>query len=330
MRKLTEYELIENVNKECLVRNYEFLGIAGEFNGARTFLSLHCNIHNHTWKTTNYNMFMGKRKTGCIFCARKKAKINVSLTKEQLIENVKKECSRRGNVEFIEIVGELTNNRTKLKLHCNIHNHNWKTTTYVNFMRDVGCPKCANNVRITQTEAERCVNKKCLKLNYKCADFKYINNKKTYLSLTCDKGHKYNTSYNSFISGCKCHICNISKLEYNMKTELNKNHIEFWSQHSFVKLKNGNGKQTLDFFLPYHNIAIECQGKQHFELVEYFGGESEFEKILERDERKYNICKENGIRILYYTNCKPDIIPDVYHDKIFTNISDLLDEINLN
>ena len=24
------------------------------------------------------------------------------------------------------------------------------------------------------------------------------------------------------------------------------------------------GKQSIDFFLPQYNIAIECQGKQHF------------------------------------------------------------------
>ena len=55
-----------------------------------------------------------------------------------------------------------------------------------------------------------------------------------------------------------------------------------------------------------------------------------YEKTIERDERKYNICKTKGIRILYYTECKEEIIPTNYHDKIFTNTSDLLNEITNN
>ena len=49
----------------------------------------------------------------------------------------------------------------------------------------------------------------------------------------------------------------------------------------------------LDFYLPEYNIAIECQGEQHFVPVP-FGKMSEdkakkqFEKNIIRDEFKYN------------------------------------------
>ena len=38
--------------------------------------------------------------------------------------------------------------------------------------------------------------------------------------------------------------------------------------------KNGKGYQSLDLYLPDFNIAIECQGIQHFKPID-FGGKGE-------------------------------------------------------
>ena len=63
----------------------------------------------------------------------------------------------------------------------------------------------------------------------------------------------------------------------------------------------------MDFYLPNHNIAIECQGAQHFEPIEIFGGENEFNKQIERDNRKATLCLEHGVKLIYYT--KPSLKP---------------------
>ena len=39
-----------------------------------------------------------------------------------------------------------------------------------------------------------------------------------------------------------------------------------------------------------HKICIECGGNQHFEMVEFFGGQKRFEDIKKNDEIK-NIVK---------------------------------------
>ena len=62
------------------------------------------------------------------------------------------------------------------------------------------------------------------------------------------------------------------------------------------------GRQSLDFYLPDYNIAIECQGIQHFEPIDFFGGEEKFDEQIERDRIKYNLCKNNNINIIYYSN----------------------------
>ena len=84
-------------------------------------------------------------------------------------------------------------------------------------------------------------------------------------------------------------------------------------------------KQSLDFFLPDYNIAIECQGEQHFKPLK-FGNISEekaFEKFkiqMENDKIKYEKCEKNGIKLLYYTKIKQD-------KRYFNNINDLINFI---
>lgn len=59
------------------------------------------------------------------------------------------------------------------------------------------------------------------------------------------------------------------------------------------------GRQHLDIYFPDLNIAIEYQGLQHYQPVDYFGGEKGFSATKERDKRKYNLCKKNGCQLLY-------------------------------
>lgn len=57
-------------------------------------------------------------------------------------------------------------------------------------------------------------------------------------------------------------------------------------------------KQRFDAYFPDHKVAVEYQGAQHSQPVEYFGGEDAFARQQERDERKRRACAENGIRLI--------------------------------
>ncbi len=59
------------------------------------------------------------------------------------------------------------------------------------------------------------------------------------------------------------------------------------------------GKQHLDIFIPSLKTALEYQGLQHDEPVDFFGGIEAFIKNQERDRRKLDLCIKNGIRIIY-------------------------------
>ena len=65
------------------------------------------------------------------------------------------------------------------------------------------------------------------------------------------------------------------------------------------------GQQSLDVYIPSLKIAFEYQGIQHFSPVDYFGGEQKFKELQERDLRKSNLCKKNGVRISYWNYDEP-------------------------
>jgi hypothetical protein len=58
--------------------------------------------------------------------------------------------------------------------------------------------------------------------------------------------------------------------------------------------------QSLDIFIPAQNLAIEYQGLQHYQPVEFFGGEDAFFKTKERDKRKSKKCAENKVALIYF------------------------------
>ena len=53
-----------------------------------------------------------------------------------------------------------------------------------------------------------------------------------------------------------------------------------------------------DFYLPDYNILIEYDGRQHFESIDLWGGDSEFEKRKINDGIKNKYCKKNRIPLL--------------------------------
>ena len=111
-------------------------------------------------------------------------------------------------------------------------------------------------------------------------------------------------------------------MENNISKLLIENNILFEERKSF----NWLGKQHLDFYLPEYNIAIECQGEQHFIFKEHFGGELGLERRKKLDEKKYNLCCENGIKIIYYTdNLKRK---KMFNENIIHNNNELIKIIN--
>ena len=72
---------------------------------------------------------------------------------------------------------------------------------------------------------------------------------------------------------------------------------------------------SYDIFISGLNIAIEYQGRQHFEPVAFFGGEEAFEDLQARDKLKAKLSAENGIKLVYI-NYWEAITPELVIDRI--------------
>lgn len=73
---------------------------------------------------------------------------------------------------------------------------------------------------------------------------------------------------------------------------------------------------SLDFYLPEYNVAIECQGIQHFEPQDWFDSKKNgrFTEVLKRDKIKKELCDEHNIKVFYYSNLGIEYPYEVYED----------------
>ena len=124
------------------------------------------------------------------------------------------------------------------------------------------------------------------------------------------------------LRGDGCPKCYSSSIEVSLTNILNSNNIEFVQQKEFEWLRYRNPLR-LDFYLPQYNIAIECQGKQHFEAVKSWGDINAFEERQIRDNIKKELCEEHNIKLIYYANYTYD-----FPYKVLTNEIELLKNIN--
>ena len=57
-------------------------------------------------------------------------------------------------------------------------------------------------------------------------------------------------------------------------------------------------KSEIDIYIPSLNVGIEYQGIQHYESIDFFGGEEAFAYRQKLDARKKELCKVNGLRLV--------------------------------
>ena len=167
------------------------------------------------------------------------------------------------------------------------------------------------------------------KYDYSLVPENEYKNTKTKCPIICheknETGHEHGVFYMDFAHHIYrkqgCPKCNKSHMEIEVAKLLTENNIQFIEQKRFEWL----GLQSLDFYLPEHNIAIECQGEQHFKAFDYFGGQDGFLLRKARDAKKYNVCQEHNIMMFYFTHFKTTAF---YQDKpLFTNSKDLINAI---
>ena len=73
--------------------------------------------------------------------------------------------------------------------------------------------------------------------------------------------------------------------------------IKYEYQKTFEDLKDTT-YLSYDFYIPSQSILIEYQGKQHYQAIDYFGGDSAFKKQQKHDKMKADYAKSHGYSLI--------------------------------
>lgn len=187
------------------------------------------------------------------------------------------------------------NARTKVKIICPTHGiFEQNLTTHV--LQKHGCYKCAGQ-NIDSTE----LIKKFNEVHNNKYDYSLVEYKKSHIKvkIICPKHGVFEQTPNNHIRGRGCPQCKVNYGEQKIKEFLDENNIKYVRHHSFDDCRNKN-PLWFDFYLVDSNTCIEYDGIQHFESVNYFGGETTFASIKKNDKIKDRYCEKKGINLIRF------------------------------
>ncbi|MCL2312944.1 MAG: hypothetical protein FWC41_10755 [Firmicutes bacterium] len=321
MKKLTRENFIEKA-KSVHGEKYDYSKV--EYNGNKDHVCIICTEHGEFW-VTPVNHCSKHNKCGCPKC------VGRNRTTEEFIEQSKK--IHGGKYDYSKT--EYVDYKTKVCIICPEHGEFWQSVCDHMFNGN-GCPKCGTDkLKKLFTKNTNDFIKEANKLYYNKYDYSKFEYKGAKIKSTVichhideitglEHGEFIITPTSHLHQMVGCPRCNTNLInEKRIEQLLLKNNIKYILHYH----PEFYSRFEIDFFLPDYNIGVEYQGEQHFHPVKYMGGEERYFRSLECDKRKYDLCKENGIRLIYFTKVKRKIIPNNYLDEIFTEEQKLVDFI---
>jgi hypothetical protein len=186
------------------------------------------------------------------------------------------------------------NLKTKVDIICK--DHGLYQQLPIVHLRGSGCSKCSKVYKystLSFIEKAQIIHQN--KYTYKKT--KYVNNSK-HLIITCPHHGDFKQNAKGHLNNKNgCPICKIPKGELKIRKLLLENNIEFTHHQKFKDCAYKN-KLSFDFYLPNLNMCIEYDGIQHFEPVEYFGGDKVFKLQIKKDLIKTQYCEKNNIKLV--------------------------------
>ena len=302
--KLTTFETFLTKAKEIHGNKYDYSKV--KWKNTRTPITIICPIHGEFKQMPDNHT---RVKCGCRKCGR--IGINQKYNTEYFIKHAKLIHGNKYDYSNVQCF----NSADKVEIICPVHGK-FKQIAQQH-LKGCGCPKC----NFDQMAKDRAMGKE-LFINkakelfgemYDYSKVEYINGQKN-VCIICPKHGEFEVTPNNHLSKKSgCPICNESKLERELASILDKQNVKYERLMRFKWL----GKQSLDFYLPEHNVAIECQGIQHFKPVD-FAGKGEkwanqlFKENQKRDDRKLKKCLANNIKMIYVID-NEEYLENKYH-----------------
>ena len=289
-KKSTTEEFIEKARK-IHGDKYDYSKV--EYKSCKDKVCIVCKKHGDFWQTPSGHL-SGK---GCIKCGFESTIYKQRFTTEEFIEKARKIHGDKYDYSKVEYV----NSQTPVCIICPEHGEFMIRPN--DHIQGQKCKKCSiDELSSKYSMGKESFIEKARKIHSNKYDYSKVNyiNNRTKVCIICPEHGEFWQKPDKHLIGEGCPECKKSRLETKIKSLLIENNILFYEQKKFEWL----GKQSLDFYLPKCNVAIECQGIQHFRPVERFGGKKSFEETVKLDYNKYNLCKKYNIKVIYYTELK--------------------------
>lgn len=274
-----------------------------EYAGTHKSVCIICPKHGEFWQRPDCHL----NGNGCSKCGIE----NISSTKEEFINKAREVHGDKYDYSKVEYV----NSRTNVCIICPEHGEFKQTPD--GHLKGQGCPKCNGGVKLNTNEFIK-MAREVHGDKYDYSKVEYVDSH-TKVCILCPKHGEFWQTPSNHLKGQGCPNCNNNKLESEIKLMLDEQGIKYNYRERKIPWLKG---LELDFYIPDKNIAIECQGIQHFKPIEYFGGEEKYKYTIENDSKKRKLCEENGVRLLYYSDLGIE-----YPYKVFENKEELLKEI---
>ena len=228
------------------------------------------------------NFIHGRR---CPYCGSSAKKTNTQFRQEVYI--------LVGN-EYV-FLDTYVNNYTKIRVKHNKCGNVYEVQPS-SFIRGKRCPYCAGLAKKTDKQFKHEVFN-LVNNDYTFLD-KYVNNKTKLRVKHNGCGNVYEVQPNSFLSGKRCPYCNQTpKGETFISKILDNLNINYEYQKTFDDLRDSQ-PLSYDFYIPDQNILIEYQGLQHYQPIDYFGGDDRFISQQKHDKMKLDYAKEHGYNLI--------------------------------
>ncbi len=224
----------------------------------------------------------------------------------------------------IDVIGEYSGTRKRVKVKCNIDNYEWEPFAY-NLLSGCGCPVCHHKKigdlkRIFQED-------KLEKLQLIHPDIQFLeipNLARENVHCKCKEcGAEWYASYDNLTKSKNptgCPRCSESRGEKRIHEILECWGYSFTPQKRFQDLRDIN-LLPFDVYLDDFNVIIEFDGIQHYKLIE-FGGISkekavELHNIIKKhDNIKNKYCEKHNIPLIRIPYWELDDIEYVLFDEL--------------
>lgn len=280
-------EIVKTLNLD-----YELLG---EYVGVFDKIKCKCKICGYEFERSPNNIY---RSNECPKC------MSTRVGKSQML-NYKDFINKINKIDkSVKVMSDYNGTREKVKLECLRCKHEWESRATDLYKKNrTLCPICNKNLKIAeQTKTHNEFLEEVEKLNLDITLLNKYQTKRQKIKYRCNKcGNESEVYPSSLLSGSSCAICKVkSKGEDFIYNYLKKKNIKFETQ---FKIKECSLKKELPFdfaiFSKKSLIAlIEYNGKQHYEPINWFGGEQQFLLQQRRDKIKLDYCISNNIPLI--------------------------------